>query len=42
MGLVQMEYSYSAAIGLFKNVIAFLLIMTANTIAKRVNEYGIW
>lgn len=41
-GLIQMEYSFATAVNLFKNLIAFVLIMTANATAKRINEYGIW
>ncbi|MGI2295326.1 ABC transporter permease [Paenibacillus sp. GXUN7292] len=42
MGLVNMEYSFATAVGLFKNIIAFTMIITANAIAKRINEYGLW
>ncbi|HPF87251.1 MAG TPA: ABC transporter permease subunit [Candidatus Limiplasma sp.] len=42
LGLKNMKYSLSTAIGLFKNVIAFGLVILANTISKRVNDYGIW
>lgn len=42
MGLVNMEYSFATAIGLFRNVVAFVLIVSANAIAKRINEYGLW
>lgn len=42
VGLVKMQYSFSTAVGLFKNIIAFTLVMITNTIAKRINEYGIW
>jgi putative aldouronate transport system permease protein len=42
MGLVQMDYSLATAVGLFKNVIAFTLVIIANYIAKRINEYGLW
>jgi putative aldouronate transport system permease protein len=41
-GLVNMEYGFSTAVGLFKNIVAFVLIIGANTITKRINEYGIW
>ena len=41
-GLVKMDYGFAAAADLFKNVIAFILIITANTAANRINEYGIW
>jgi putative aldouronate transport system permease protein len=42
MGMVNMEYSFSTAVGLFTNVISFILIIITNTVAKRINEYGIW
>lgn len=42
MGLVQMEYSFSTAVGLFRNVISFTLIVLANKIANKINDYGIW
>ncbi len=41
-GLVDMQYSFSTAVGLFKNLLAFVFIIAANSIAKRINEYGIW
>lgn len=42
VGLVEMNYSLGTAVGLFKNVIAFILILTANSIAKRINDYALW
>lgn len=43
-GLVLMEYSYGAAVGLFRNVISIALILLSNLILKKVsdNEYGIF
>ncbi len=41
-GLMNMEYSLSTAVGLFKNTISFALVLGANAVAKRINEYGIW
>ncbi|MEK3885702.1 ABC transporter permease subunit [Paenibacillus sp. PL2-23] len=41
-GLVDMEYSFATAVGLFKNVVAFTLIVITNAIVKRVNNYGLW
>jgi putative aldouronate transport system permease protein len=41
-GLADMMYSYATAVGLFKNLLAFTLVIVANRIAKSVNEYGIW
>ena len=42
VGLVDMRYSFSTAIGLFKNVISFSLVLIANSVAKKINEYSIW
>ncbi len=42
IGLLQMNYSFGAAVGVFKNVIAFALVVMTNAIAKKVSDYGIW
>lgn len=44
MGLVKMQYSYSTAVGLFKNIIAIALVLTTNMITKKISdsEYGIF
>ncbi len=42
MGIKNMKYSQSTAIGLFRNVISFALVIFTNQVAKRVNDYGIW
>ena len=41
-GLVKMDYGFASAVDLFKNLVALVLIVLANTVANRVNEYGIW
>ncbi|RKN85177.1 ABC transporter permease [Paenibacillus ginsengarvi] len=41
-GLVQGQFSFSAAIGLFNSVINFILLLTVNRIAKRLNETSLW
>jgi putative aldouronate transport system permease protein len=41
-GLENMEYSLATAMGLFKNVIAFAMVIGANALAKRINDNGIW
>jgi putative aldouronate transport system permease protein len=41
-GLVEINYSRAAAVGLFRNVIAFVLVLTTNAITKRLNEYSLW
>lgn len=42
MGLAKGMYSYATAIGLFKNVISFALILLTNLMAKRIGDYGLW
>lgn len=42
LGIKNMRYSQSTAIGLFRNVISFALVIFTNQVAKRVNDYGIW
>lgn len=41
-GLTQMQYSYSAAVGMFKSLIGLFLVMGANWLAKRFGEEGIY
>jgi len=42
LGLGNMEYSKSTAVGLFKNLIGFLMVVLTNAITKRISDYGIW
>ncbi|MFB9276641.1 ABC transporter permease [Cohnella cellulosilytica] len=44
MGLKSMipNFSYASAIGLFKNVLAFILIMTVNRISKKAGQASLW
>jgi putative aldouronate transport system permease protein len=41
-GLLDADYSYSTAIGLFNSVINFALLLGANTISRYVNETSLW
>lgn len=41
-GIAKMNYSYAAAVGLFKNVIALVMVLTANTIARRFSDQAIF
>lgn len=41
-GLLNMEYSFATAVGLFKNVISLVMVLGANAIARRLNDYGLW
>lgn len=41
-GIEQMEFSVPAAVGVFKSVIGFVLVLGANKLAKRFGDSGIW
>lgn len=41
-GLIDTEYSYSAAVGMFNSIINFVLLVTANYISKKTTETGLW
>ncbi|WP_096439635.1 ABC transporter permease [Alteribacter populi] len=42
VGLVQGQFSYSAAVGLFKGVVGLILVLGADKIAKKSGEEGIF
>lgn len=42
VGLVEMKFDYSTAVGLFKSLISFVLLLIANTSAKLAGEGGIF
>ena len=42
VGLVDWNYKLSTAIGLFKNVIGFILVAGTNAVAKAISGTGIW
>lgn len=41
-GLLDMDYSYSTAVGLFNSVINVILLITANYVSRKVNEDSLW
>lgn len=41
-GILDGDYSYSAAVGLFNAVINFTLLVIANKTSKKVSETGLW
>jgi putative aldouronate transport system permease protein len=41
-GVQQGRFSYSTAVGLFKSVIGLVLVLSANRLAKRIGEEGIY
>lgn len=41
-GLKQGQYSFSTAVGLFKSVVSFILVMGSNWLAKKAGEEGVY
>ena len=41
-GLTNLDWSYSAAVGLFNSVINLFFLIGSNVISKKVNGYGLW
>ncbi len=41
-GILQADFGFSAAVGLFNSVINFALLIAANKISRRVTETGLW
>ena len=41
-GLVDMQYSFSTAVGLFNSVVNFAMLIAANALSKRVSEISLW
>lgn len=42
VGMEQFQFDYSAAVGLFKNVVGLAFLVTANQFVRRRSEYGVW
>ena len=44
LGLLNMQYSYTTALGLFKGVIGLILVVTTNMIVNKISdgESGLW
>lgn len=41
-GILESDFSYSTAIGLFNSVINFILLVIANTVSRRTSETRLW
>jgi len=41
-GLLGMQYSFATAVGVFKSIIAMILLLGANWVARRLGQTGIW
>lgn len=42
MGIINRQYSFSAAVGMFNSVVNFILVIAANQISKKVSETSLW
>ncbi|MDR1326245.1 MAG: ABC transporter permease subunit [Treponema sp.] len=42
VGLLEQNFSYSTAIGLFNSLINFILLIVANKISRKVSETSLW
>ena len=42
VGIIDMDYSFSSAVGLFKNLIGMVLLLSANYFSKKTTGNGIW
>lgn len=42
LGLLDGQFSYSTAVGLFRSVVSLVLIVTVNTISKKISEISLW
>lgn len=41
-GLIGRQYSFGAAVGLFKSILALILMYMANKVAQRLGQEGLW
>lgn len=41
-GILEANYGYTTAIGLFNSIISFILLVISNSISKRVSETKLW
>lgn len=42
IGVINTQYSYSAAINLFSTIVNFILLISVNKISKRISENSLW
>lgn len=42
IGLLDQDWSYSTAIGLFNSVINFILLILANKLSKKFSQTSLW
>lgn len=42
VGLIQTDYSFASAVGLFNSVINLFLLIMVNTVARKISETSLW
>ncbi len=42
IGLMNFQYSFSTAVGVFNSIINFILLLSANAVSRKVNETSLW
>jgi putative aldouronate transport system permease protein len=42
IGLIDMNYGFATAVGLFQSAISFVLMLIVNQISKKVSEISLW
>jgi putative aldouronate transport system permease protein len=42
VGIEQIQYSYSAAVGMFNSVVTFVLLMIVNRLSDKVTDISLW
>jgi putative aldouronate transport system permease protein len=41
-GILELQYSFSTAVGLFKSIVAFILMVLSNWFARKAGQEGLW
>ncbi len=41
-GLIQFDYSFSTAVGLFNSIVNFILLVLANAVSRKINDTSLW
>ncbi len=41
-GLLEMDWSYSAAVGMFNSIVSFVLVWCTNKLSRKVSGNGLW
>ena len=42
VGLINAQYSYSTAINLFNNIVNIILLVSMNSLSRRITENSLW